>query len=282
MRLVETVKNNSFIFDSLSEKDKEAERLEIRSKVRLTSLVPTLVSIGLTSDMKVLEVGVGTGTRAIELAKFLKNGSLVGIDVSNDLLKKTRQNLISSGLKNTSLTVADITSKSSLQGLGTFDFIHVRLLIQHLKKPVYALKNLNYLLKPGGKIFLEDTDRDWVNVVPSNKSWDKLYEKVKKGQKLRGGDPNCGRKLGFHLTQAGFTDVKVSLVPVYGENEQVEEWLNNYVPSFFIHLNEKDRTLGLKIVNEMKRYCSANPMFFFQTWFQAYGKKSYARKGVAR
>jgi hypothetical protein len=110
-------------------------------------------------------------------------------------------------------------------------------------------------------------------VVPTNKAWELSYKKVKAGQKKSGGDPNSGRKLGLYLSQAGFTDSKVKLIPVYGENPAVEEWLENYVPSFFIHLDSTQRKKAQKIIERMTAQCHKEPMFFYQTWFQAWGRK---------
>ena len=237
-------------------------------------MLPLLKTSGLTPENRVLEVGAGTGKRALEIAKFVEHGEVVGIDISESLLKSASENPANKNRKNLSFQSADIMSKESLSPLGKFDFVYIRLLLQHLNDPLMALENLQGILNPKGRIFIEDIDRDWMAVTPSSPEWAELYLKVKARQNERGGDPHVGPKLGPYLSKAGFTDVRVNLFSVCGENDQVAEWLTYYVPSFLNHLDAETAVQAGHIIEKMKFQCKKEPMFFYQTWFQAWGMKA--------
>ena len=82
------MKKGSYSFDKFRNQRYEAKLLEVRAARNLAELIPSLKYAGLNKNMKVLDVGSGTGTRTIELAKFVVDGSVVGIDSSHSLLKR--------------------------------------------------------------------------------------------------------------------------------------------------------------------------------------------------
>jgi ubiquinone/menaquinone biosynthesis C-methylase UbiE len=264
---------NSYKFDSFLDRSGEAKRLETRALVGLDDFASNLKKIGLRKGMTVLEVGAGTGTRALELAKLVQTGRVVGIDTSRDLLKAAESLRRKSKRSNLKFCEANVLSSSSLRPLGKFDFIHVRLVIQHLADPLQALRNLKALLYGGGTIFLEETDRDWMSIYPSTSSWDAMYEKMKDGQKKKGGDPRSGRKLGHYLLAAGFRDVSVRMTPVYGDSRKTLEWVIDNAPSYLNFLSPRDVPKGKRILEEIKTNCISKQVFFFQTWFQATARK---------
>lgn len=174
---------NSYLFEKIKDSIKEISLLETRALRDKNSFVRHLRACGLKRNMRVLDVGSGTGHRAKILARFVRNGEVVGIDRSEKLLSEAQLNL---KLKNLIFKKIDFQSFSQLSGIGKFDFVYVRLVIQHLKDPESVLLNLKRIMKPGGIIFLEDTDRDWVSLVPDVVGWEDLYKKVKNGQEKRG------------------------------------------------------------------------------------------------
>jgi SAM-dependent methyltransferase len=270
-------RGNSYKFDNFGDADQEAARLDWRSVLHLDRYIPTMKSAGLTSSMRVLDVGSGTGHRALQLARFASRGSVVGIDISSKLLTRAEVLQRKSKQKNLRFLRANILSPRSLKCLGKFDFIHMRLVTQHLSDPVVALCNLRNILNPGGRIFVEDTDRDWTTLYPCPTRWHDLYSRVQKGQKREGGDPNTGRKLEYYLHAAKFDDIRVNLSPITGDNTFIRAWLHNAVPTYFNYLKRKDWKLANSVFEEIANYCDQGPMFFYQVWCQAYAVVPDAR-----
>ncbi len=262
-------RENSYAIDRFYDPQLEANRLEIREKARIETLVPQMKSIGLKPNMRILEVGPGTGLRSLVFSNFLSKGSFWGIDISDTLLERARKAL--KGQKNVHLLPMDVYDLQFEENF--FDFIYIRLVIQHLPDPVKALRNLHQILKPGGKVFIEDTDRDWMCIYPIFPAWERLYGKVKQAQVKTGGDPNSGRKLGAFLSSAGFDEVGTNLVPVTGSDNVLADWLENYAPTFFNNLTQADRRVGFKLLEEIRKRHQKSQVFFHQVWFQAWGEK---------
>ena len=262
---------NSYKIDLFQRAKQEMKILEIRSHARIESMIPQLTTLGLKPDMDVLEVGSGTGTRGMELARYLKKGSLVGIDVSDSLLSHARLRLTRSKIRNMKLEKMDLFKLKFKP--RSFDFIYMRLVVQHLSQPVLALENLRSVLKPGGILFIEDTDRDWLTIYPALPKWEKIYEEVKNSQLVKGGDPRSGRKLATYLREAGYRSVDMNLVPVFGSGEIFEDWVNNYAPSFFNYFDKKAQNKNIRILDDLKRVNAKTPIYLHQVWFQSWGKK---------
>ena len=264
-------RKNSYRFDAFDDPSQEAARLKWRTDVNIERFIPTLREHGLNRNMRVLDVGSGTGHRALRLAHFLTAGSVVGIDNSADLLSQA--GLIQSQAKrgNLEFRLADIYSRSSLAKLGRFDFIHLRLVMQHLPDTKRALRNLKLLLKPKGRIFLEDIDREWMTIYPCPPIWPKVYLAVQAGQAGSGGDPYSGRKLGFSLASAGFKDIKVQMTSLQGGNDLVSGWLENAAPTYLYYLNPSGQRSARKAFAELARLCKKGPIYYYQVWFQASG-----------
>ena len=265
------MKRNSYDIDNYLRAKEELKILETRSHARLENLLPQLREVGLKKNMNFLEVGSGTGTRSIAVAKYLTQGRVVGIDISESLLDHANKKILASGLKNLSLQKMDLFELNFEP--DTFDFVYVRLVLQHLPNPVAALKNLHRVMRPGGFIFLEDTDRDWLTIFPTTKNWEKIYAEIKKAQIHRGGDSQCGRKLASFLNQSGFKEVEMNLVPVFGTGRIFSDWLKNYAPSFFNHFQSRELKEKIKVLEDLKKMHKKKPLYMHQVWFQAWGRK---------
>lgn len=100
-----------------------------------------------TDGMKVLEIGCGIGTAAIN---FIRNGAhYTGIELSNESLKLTEKRL---SLENKSCQLYNLDAESNLDfiGLESFDLIYSFGVIHHSPNPEKIVKNVYKLLKPNG------------------------------------------------------------------------------------------------------------------------------------
>lgn len=92
---------------------------------------------------RVLDIGCSSGNFGKVLIEQ-KQCSVVGIDVNEDDLKTAAKNL-------TKVHKRDV-EKDDLSDLGTFDFVLMADVIEHLLDPVSVLKKVKNLLVPGGKL----------------------------------------------------------------------------------------------------------------------------------
>ena len=95
---------------------------------------------------KVLEVGVGWGELAQNIAKY-KKVSLFAVDVSESALNKIKEYV-------TQGQVADVSSEKLKFQDNQFDIVICLETFEHLKNPYYALTEIQRVLKPKGKLII--------------------------------------------------------------------------------------------------------------------------------
>ncbi len=116
------------------------KRLERRVKM-LTSHI--------SRDMKVLEVGCGTGSLTKELAR--KQASILAIDISDDLLSRARKKVLGSNIE---FRLENAYELSSVEDIS-FDTIVGNSVLHHLDVEK-ALSEFYRILKPGGTLFFSE------------------------------------------------------------------------------------------------------------------------------
>ncbi len=116
------------------------------------------------SDARVLDVGCGSGLFLIEMAKHLKTGKAIGIDLwfekdqSTNSKAKTLQNGLAAKVSDR-IEVETADMRKLPFSASTFDLVVSSLAIHNVKKPEereQALREIIRVLKPGGKIAILD------------------------------------------------------------------------------------------------------------------------------
>jgi len=99
---------------------------------------------------RILEVGVGTG---ISLPDYARTNRLVGVDLSEPMLRKAQERVAENGLHNVeALAVMDAEHLGFADGL--FDVIVAQYVITAVPDPEATLDEFARVLKPGGEIVL--------------------------------------------------------------------------------------------------------------------------------
>ena len=99
---------------------------------------------------RILEVGVGTG---ISLPDYASVNRLVGIDLSESMLRKAHQRVIERKLANVeALAVMDATRMALPD--GSFDVVVAQYVITAVPNPEATLDEFARVLRPGGEIVL--------------------------------------------------------------------------------------------------------------------------------
>jgi phosphatidylethanolamine/phosphatidyl-N-methylethanolamine N-methyltransferase len=160
--------------------------------------------LDIQAGQKILEVGVGTG---LTLPIYPTDCHVVGIDLSESMLKEARELIAEQGIKNTEVRYMDATKIDYPD--NHFDGVLGNLFISATSRPVEALFEMKRVCKPGGMIVLMNHFRSENTVVGA-------MEKVM--------DPFTTAAVGFRsalemeplLTAAGLKAKQVKKVNLFG------------------------------------------------------------------
>ncbi len=86
---------------------------------------------------------------------------------------------------------------------GTFDVVHARFLLEHLREPSTVVATMVRAARPGGRIVLEDDDHDLLRLWPEPPGWEAVWSAYQDTYRRSGCDPLIGRKLPRLLHEAG-------------------------------------------------------------------------------
>lgn len=96
---------------------------------------------------------------------------------------------------------------------GSFDLVHSRFLLEHLRDPLAAVHQMVKAAKPGGRIVLEDDDHQLLRVEPEPPGFPALWIAYQRAYDRLGNDPLTGRRLVSLLHQAGARPSRATLIP---------------------------------------------------------------------
>lgn len=85
----------------------------------------------------------------------------------------------------------------------TFDVAHARFLLEHLRDPLGAVRNMVRAVRPGGRIILADDDFDTLRLWPEPPGFSTIWSAHNRSYDRHGNDPQIGRRLVQLLHQAG-------------------------------------------------------------------------------
>lgn len=159
----------------------------------------------LASGASLLDVGSGAGTITADFAQRLAPGRVTALEASEQSLELTHRAVERRGLNNVDFVVGDVHALEFPD--DSFDIVHAHQVLQHVSKPVLALREMQRVCKPGGIVAARDADYAgfiWFPELPELDEWMGWYQKA---ARLNNGQPNAGRYLLSWAQQAGFTQI---------------------------------------------------------------------------
>jgi SAM-dependent methyltransferase len=156
----------------------------------------------LRPNMHILDIGCGPGTITIDLATLVPQGQVTGLEYAPDVLEQARMTATERRVTNVQFVVGDVHSLQYPD--NTFDIVHAHQVLQHVRDPIQALREMRRVAKPGGIVANRECDymtMTWYPEVDGMNDWQKLYERVARSN---GGEPNAGRRLHAWARRAGF------------------------------------------------------------------------------
>lgn len=167
-----------------------------------------LADAGITSGMRVLEIGCGNGEVTQELAELVgPNGSVVALDRNEGGLAMARARMTEQGIAHVHFAAADVTGDLSALAAfegEPFDALVGRRVLMYLPDPVAVLNHLSQFLRSGGVVVFEETDSTMVPArVSPLPAHDQMTAWLRSMLIAEGANPAMGFALPTTLVQAG-------------------------------------------------------------------------------
>lgn len=179
----------------------------------------------LVPGARVLDVGSGPGTITIDLARRVRPGVVIGVDAADDVVAHAAGLAASQRVENVEFAVGDAYALAFAD--DSFDIVHAHQVLQHLARPVDALREFRRVLKPGGLLAVREVDYGGVIWSPASSGlsrWLELYHAVHAGN---GGDPDAGRHLKRWAREAGFRHLEATASTWVFSTALEREWWGN-------------------------------------------------------
>ena len=154
----------------------------------------------LRPSARLLDFGCGPGSITADLAQYVD--SVVGIDSSAEAIATARRDAAAVGVEYREASVYDIPYADA-----TFDVAYGHQVLQHLRDPVAALREVRRVLVPGGLLAVRDSDYGSMTHHPHYvelDAWLDIYHQVARSN---GGEPDAGRRLPEWVRRAGFAEI---------------------------------------------------------------------------
>ena len=162
----------------------------------------------LKPGMRLLDVGCGPGSITTGLALRVEPAQTIGIDPSEDVIEMARSRAKAQQANNVTFEVENIYEPRFTP--ESFDAVFAHQVLQHLSRPVDALRQFRSLLKPGGVVGARDVDWGSTTFYPENQGMRRFLALYDELARLNGGEANAGRFLPHWFHEAGFFEIRVT------------------------------------------------------------------------
>lgn len=191
----------------LMESDEEAIRLD--RKTDRNAVLRQARWAGVGEGMRIADLGCGSGKTTSALHSLVgPAGEAVGVDMSEKRVAFAAGKYGAPGLE---FRCADI--RKPLAGLGTFDFLWVRFVLEYyLRGSAGIVRNISDVLRPGGLLCLLDLDNNCLCHYEMPARLERTLHAVMGALAEKANfDAFAGRKLYSYLYDLGFRDIRVAV-----------------------------------------------------------------------
>lgn len=198
------------------------------------------------SGSRILEAGCGVGAQTLILAQNNPDCHFVSMDISAESIQMAKQLVDKHRITNVEFQQGDIFDLPF--PMESFDHVFVCFVLEHLKHPQLALKNLRTAIKLGGSITIIEGDHGSTYFHPHSDLGMQTVDCLIKVQAVMGGNSLIGRQLYPLLSNAGFKQIHISPRMVYvdfSRPQLVEGFTKNTFVAMVEGVKEKALEMGL-------------------------------------
>lgn len=205
--------DESYQLGTFRDNEDSLRRLKYQAGIVLDLEFEHLRQAGLAQGQRVLDVGCGPGIITTQIALRAQPQWLLALDCNETSIEETRAQLSSAGVSDAQVRQCNLYD-DALTEPEQFDFSYARMVFQHLSDPLSALRNVHRSLATGGRFCICDIDDRWFGAAPQPPELQSFLARVAGAQAARGGDRHVGSKLANYLEQAGYVDIRCSMLLV--------------------------------------------------------------------
>lgn len=180
-------------------------------------------------NLKLLDVGAGSGTITASIVKYLPpSGHITAVDLSPDIVSRAAAHAQNLGVADKiTFQAASVYELSKTFGENVFDVVHASQMLCHLDSPVEALSQMLKVVKPGGVLVLREIDMRVWSCYPDTEVMRAWHRVQLATHEAAGGSNAAGPSLVSWAMKAGAKreDIEASMGAwMYSTTEERRVW----------------------------------------------------------
>jgi ubiquinone/menaquinone biosynthesis C-methylase UbiE len=240
----------------------EDQKLSLKSEKYIQWI---LDSLPLSPDLSVIDVACGTGIMARAIAPYVS--SVVGIDITREMLHAARQQAEEKNLNNIEFIECD--ARNICFEAQSFDLAISRFSIHHFANPLLELREMHRVIKKSGHLAIVDL------MAPSEKSEAEKYNQFERAR-----DPshaaaysfnelqNLVRKTGLHVIHTDVQEVEVNVNNWLSLSETPQETRKHIREALLKNIKGGGHTVMSPFIDQ------SGELMFRQNWMLVFAVKS--------